>query len=111
MRLRTPLYEGDSIIRPGPAVEAESVGETDHTADFVQRDSEAVDLAKIEARARALRAVAIADYIERAWGWLGGTFDRARRRREEEYLARAQNLADLEDRLRKLERKGQLLHV
>jgi hypothetical protein len=111
VKLATPLYEGDSIIRPGPTAWADSVGEVHDTADFVQRDSASVDLAKIEARARVLRAAAVADYLARAWDWLGGQLDRARRRREEEYLARAQSLAELEDRLRKLERQGQLLHV
>jgi hypothetical protein len=37
--------------------------------------------------------------------------ERAHRRRVEEYLARAQNLAELERRLRKLERQGHVMHI
>ena len=111
MRLSTPLYEGDSIIRPGPASPGDGLARSNSTVDFVQRDSTDVDLSRMQARARALRAAVVADYLGRAWGWLGDRLARARRRREEEYLARSQNLADLEDRLRKLEREGRLLHV
>jgi hypothetical protein len=121
MKLQLPLYEGDSIIRYGPTTSPDPVAgqqQTHSTPKILQRSSPApaasspaLDIAEIEARARALRAAAIAEMAGRAWTWLGTYFERARRRRQEEYLARSQNLAELEHRLRKLERQGHLLHV
>ena len=121
MKLQLPLYEGDSIIRHGPTTSPEPVADQlqTHSTPKILRRSRALaapsrpalDIAEIEARARALRAAAIADLVSCAWSWLGGSFERGRRRREEEYLARAQNLAELEHRLRKLERQGHLLHI
>jgi hypothetical protein len=121
MKLQLPLYEGDSIIRYGPTTSPDPVAgqrQTHSTPKILQRSSmptatsgAALDISEIEARARALRAAAIAEMAGRAWTWLGTYFERARRRRQEEYLARSQNLADLEHRLRKLEREGHLLHV
>jgi hypothetical protein len=121
VKLQLPLYEGDSIIRHGPTTSQAPVAgqpQAHSTPKIVRRTIasaptglEALDSAAIEARARALRAAAIAEMAGRAWTWLGTCFERARRRREEEYLARSQNLAELEHRLRKLERQGHLLHV
>ncbi len=120
MKLEVPLYEGDSIIRHGPTTSSGPVAghpQAHSTPRALQRNIasatpvSALDIAAIEAKARALRAAAIADLTSRAWKWLGGYFERARRRREEEYLARSQNLAELEHRLRKLERRGQLMHI
>jgi len=121
MKIQLPLYEGDSIIRYGPTTSPDPVAgqqQAHSTPKIPQRSSTpaatsgcALDLPEIEARARALRAAAIAEMVSRAWRWLGTYFERARRRREEEYLARSQNLAELEHRLRKLERQGHLLHV
>jgi len=122
MKLQLPLYEGDSIIRYGPTTSPDPVAgqqQAHSTPKMPQRSNitaaatslPALNIAEIEARARALRAAAIADLVSRAWTWLGTYFERARRRREEEYLARSQSLAELEHRLRKLERQGQLLHV
>jgi len=121
MKLQLPLYEGDSIIRYGPTTSPDPVAgqqQAHCTPKILQRSSAPVatsgstlDIAEIEARARALRAEAIADLAGRAWTWLGTYFERQRRRREEEYLARSQNLAELEHRLRKLERQGHLLHI
>ncbi len=121
MKLQLPLYEGDSIIRYGPTTSPEPVADqrqAHSTPNLSQRSKAripasvpALDIAAIEAQARALRAEAIADLVTRAWAWFGSYFERQRRRRDEEYLARSKNLAELEHRLRKLERQGQLLHV
>ena len=119
MKLQVPLYEGDSIIRYGPTTSPEPVAgqrQAHSTPKILRRSSTAtsqpaLDIPEIEARARALRAAAIADLASRAWTWLGAYFERAHRRREEEYLARSQSLAELEHRLRKLERRGQLMHI
>jgi len=110
-------YEGDSTIRKGPTTSPEPLWQTDFTPLTLQRNIDsarpvsALDIAAIEARARALRATAVAEMVRDAWNWLGTYFERQRRRRDEEYLARARNRVELEQRLRKLERRGQLLHV
>jgi hypothetical protein len=114
MKIELPLYEGDSIIRHGPTTSQELVADqeqADSTLLVPQRNIGPVDILDIEARARRLRAAAIADMVSRFAKWLGASLERARRRREEEYLARAQNLAELEHRMRKLERQGHLLHI
>jgi hypothetical protein len=121
MRLEAPLYEGDGLIRPGPVVSDRSLsvrGETDMGAELVHRNtipdaapSEAVDIAAIEARARALRAATIAAWFARLGERLNEWLESARRRQAEEYLARAQSHAELEARLRELERRGYLPHI
>ena len=121
MRFRTPMYDGDSIIRPGPEVQptaSKPVIPADSTPKMVRRK---IDLPKaepvvfdsfeIERRARALRAAAMRSALISFWSWVERSFETARRRREEEYLARAQSVAELEARLRKLERSGQLVRV
>jgi hypothetical protein len=116
MKHEVPLYEGDSIIRHGPSTPPETRSgkeQVDSTADLLRRTKtpDALELIEIEARARALRAATIADLLGRFWTWLGMRLERAHRRRVEEYLARAQNLAELERRLRKLERQGHVMHI
>jgi hypothetical protein len=91
------------------------LGAKPQAAELVQRsiapevDSQAIR--EIEARARALRS-------ETVGGWLAALATRVtfwlesgRRRRDEEYLARAENHADLEGRLRELDRRGYAPHL
>ena len=121
MRFATPMYDGDSIIRPGPEASAEApeaVIPTDSTPKMVHRtielpkaDPMVFDSFEIERRARALRAAAMRSMLISFWSWVERSFEAARRRREEEYLARAQSIVELEARLRKLERSGQLVHI
>jgi hypothetical protein len=108
MKLATPLYEGDSIIRQGPRP-AETIDLEAHTTpNFVQRNSPAFQ--EIEALARAHRAVAVAVHANRFWRWLAAQFDGARRSHQEAYLAQSQSLAELERRMRELER-GSLMRI
>ncbi len=121
MRLEAPIYDGDSLIRPSPVVSDGSPsagGQAVVEADFVRRNidretvpCEGVDIAEIEARARALRAATIAAWFARLGERLNEWLEAARRRRAEEYLARAQSHAELEARLRELERRGYLPHI
>jgi hypothetical protein len=69
------------------------------------------DSFEIERRARALRAAAMRSMLISFWSWVERSFEAARRRRDEEYLARSQSVAELEARLRKLERSGQLVRI
>jgi hypothetical protein len=96
MRFPRPLYDydADSIIRSGSDPRSSQQGVT------------VADLSDAEARARALRAETIASLLRRLWAWLDKRAWRAQQRRVDEHLARAQNLPELEDRMRKLERDG-----
>jgi hypothetical protein len=114
------MYDGDSIIRPGPEAQPttpEVALKADSTPEMVQRntlpgaDPVAFDGFELERRARALRAAAIRSALVGFWAWVKRSTATARRRRAEEYLARAQSIAELETRLRKLERTGHLLRV
>jgi hypothetical protein len=115
------MYDGDSIIRPGPdpeSVTSEAPVPTHSTPKMVHRkialptsDPVVFDSFEIERRARALRAVAMRSALVSFWRWVERSFENARRRREEEYLAHAQSVAELETRLRKLERSGQLVRI
>lgn len=121
MRFATPMYDGDSIIRPGPEAQStapETVTESDSTPKMVHRkvapskdDPMVLDSFEIERRARALRAAAVRSALISFWSWVERSFETARRRRVEQYLARAQSIAELEARLRKLERGGYLVRV
>ena len=119
MRLTAPLYEGDSLIRSGPAFGADEVPATAGTAaevapEAVEPKADAVfevNETEIEARARAMRAAYISAMMGRLWDRFEAWLEKGRRTRDEEYLARAANLSDLEARMRKLERDGYVAHI
>jgi hypothetical protein len=66
---------------------------------------------EIERQARVLRAAAIGSALASFWTWVERLFESGRQRRAEEYLARAQSVAELEARLRKLERSDHLVRI
>jgi hypothetical protein len=68
----------------------------------------APDIVSVERTARRLRAAAIASLLERFFDWIDRSARNARRRRVEEYLAQSTDAADLERRMRQLERRGEL---
>ena len=121
MKFATPMYDGDSIIRPGPETSSaapETVTRTDSTPKMVHRkitlqkaDAIVFDSLEIDRRARALRAAAMRSALVSFWRWVERSFEGARRRREEAYLARAQSIVELETRLRRLERNGELVRI
>lgn len=109
MRLTAPLYEGDSLIRSGPAYGGDvppAVEPTPGAAPELE-----LDVAEVEARARALRSAYIGVLLRRLWERFEAWLENGRRAREEAYLARAENLADLEARMRRLEREGCVAHI
>lgn len=120
MKFAVPMYDGDSIIRPGPEPETEvpqAVIPSNSTPEMLQRkiipssELQEVDIAEIERQARALRAATVQSALVSFWSWAERFFETARRRRMEEYLARSQSIAELEARLRRLEREGNLVRI
>lgn len=116
MRFEGPLYEGDGLIRPGPAFANDQRGGVEAPVQepkMVQRGTSkrTVDLVEIESRARKMRAEFIGGWLARLGAWVTGWLESASRRRAEEYLARAQSHAELESRMRDLERRGYVPHL
>jgi hypothetical protein len=107
------LYEGDSLLRSGPGFGEDAETELAPATEPVREPAPVFELseAEIEARARAMRAKYVGELLSRAWARLEAWVEKGRRARDEAYLARAQNLADLEDRMRRLERDGYVPHV
>jgi hypothetical protein len=119
MRLTAPLYEGDSVLRSGPAFGADETATgagrgADTPAEPATKAAETVfelSVTEIEARARAMRAAYISAAVKRLWDRFEAWLEKGRRARDEAYLARAANLSDLEARMRKLERDGYVSHI
>ena len=119
MRLTAPMYEGDSVIRSGPAFGADEAPATaEIAAEVASKPAEAkagtvfeLNEVEIEARARAMRAAYISAMMGRLWDRFEAWLERGRQARDEAYLARAANLSDLEVRMRKLERDGYVAHL
>jgi hypothetical protein len=99
MRTAIPLYEGDGYLhyRDAPVL-----------APAAQQNAEAgnLDRRAIELQARALRREAIASMFRRLIGWIETKLQNAERRDVEAYLAQATDHADLERRLKEVERKN-----
>jgi uncharacterized protein DUF3563 len=97
MRTTYPLYEGDGYLHfratPASARKPELSG---------------ADIRAIEARARALRREAVSALLARFGQWLEAKLRPGVRRDVEAYLAQSTDHADLERRLRDVERKNQL---
>jgi len=89
-----PLYEGDGYLhfRNTPAA----------------RKPADVDVRAVEERARALRGKTIAGLLARFGQWLEARLRPGPRRDVEAYLAQATDHADLERRLRDVERRNEL---
>jgi hypothetical protein len=81
------MYEGDGILR---------------------KPNRWDRIAAYERRARRLRAIYIGGLFARLLDWLESKARAAWRRRAEHYLAQASDLADLERRMRTLERRREL---
>ena len=114
MRFEGPLYEGDSIIRSGPAFSDNPEVARKEPADkveMVQRDIRDLDMYEIEVEARAMRAAAVAEWTSKLAQRFSQWLESVRRTQAEEYLARAQTHAELEARMRELERRGYVPHL
>jgi hypothetical protein len=101
MRTAVPLYEGDGYLHYRRDAEVKAP---------VQRAAEAgdLDLQAVEQRARALRRETIARLFRRLGQWIETKLRNGKQRDVEAYLAKATDHADLERRLREVERKNPL---
>jgi hypothetical protein len=94
MRNIVPLYEGDGYLHyRGPAT---------------RKSAEPSDVRAIEQRARALRREEIAVLLRRAVEWFEAKLRDSQRQDVEDYLAKATDHADLERRMRDVERRTRL---
>lgn len=98
LNLRIPLYEGDGYLRLPRSPAASPQRESEHASD------EAIDLRAVERKARALKLVTVAKAFSQVFDWLEERYQRARWRDIDAYLSRSADHADLERRLKQLER-------
>jgi hypothetical protein len=94
------MYEGDGFLRDALA-RAAAPG-PDATADTSEPSR--ADIAEIERLARRMRADVIAGLFARVYGWFNRASWRAQQRDVEHYLSQASDAADLERRMRTLDR-------
>ena len=96
MRAAYPLYEGDGYLHYRNA----NVRST--------ADAETPDWHVVEQRARELRREYIGQLFSRLTAWFEARLQNAKRRDVEDYLAKSTDHADLERRLKEVERGGRL---
>jgi hypothetical protein len=102
---RVPIYEGDGLLRDTlarAAARAPAGGERAATESLEPSHDQ---IQEIERLARQLRADVIADFVVGAFRWIERVLWRAQRRDVEHYLSQATDAADLERRMRSLERQ------
>lgn len=116
MRITGPLYEGDGLIhlwagskRTAGALAKAGKGALRETERLQATTPAATDFSAIERGARRMRAAAVAWVVQNAFGAIERWAQRGRRREIDAYLAQATDPADLEHRMRQLERRGALL--
>lgn len=106
MNARVPIYEGDGLLH-------DALVRADRTARAAARtaapaeealDITRVDVHAIEREARAMRAEAIAGLFRKLWTAIERAMWRSQQRDLEAYLSKATDAADLERRMRALER-------
>lgn len=114
MRLYPPMYPDDSILRPGSVPGGNAVSAWDvalSRTPFVRSSMRAesapqpgVATAELERQARATRTAWVGSKLKSYYEALVRKFERAGQAELENYLAASQNLADLEERIRRYER-------
>jgi hypothetical protein len=114
MRLYPPIYPGDSILQPGifPGGDAVSTWERALSrTPFVRSNIRAesapetgVDAGTRARQARVGRSVWVGSKLKSYYEALVRKFEHAGQAEMENYLAASQNLADLEERIRRYER-------
>lgn len=100
MNARVPIHPSDDLLQVALANAAKPARSR---VEAIPEPSHA-DVQEIERRARALRAELIAHRFARFGRWIERAFWRAGQRDVEYYLSQATDAADLERRMRRLER-------
>src|SRR5476649_2231772 len=113
MRLYPPIYPGDNILQPGTVPGGDTMSAWDAAvsrAPFVRNNMRAesapergVDAAALQRQARATSRVWVGSKLKSYYEALVRKFERAGQAEMENYLAASQNLADLEERIRRYE--------
>lgn len=98
MNARLPMYEGDGFIRPGLATD-----QVPTTPSASLRESG--ELRSLEVEARRLRAEYVSGLIKGLMAWARDLPRGATRSRAEHYLSKSTDHADVERRIRTLERE------
>lgn len=93
MRVLTPIYEGDGLLHEAPR-SAGAPGTRSSPPDAATR------------AVAARRAEAMRRFFPKLFSWFADQFDNARMREVEQYLSQATDLCDLEERIRRLERRS-----
>ncbi len=114
MRLYPPMYPGDSMLRPGTVPGGDIVSAWNTAMfriPFVRSKIRAEEASGVGAEAaapkrhaRATPGVWVGSQLKPYFEALMRKFERAGQAEMENYLAASQNLADLEDRIRRYER-------
>jgi len=100
-----PMYEGDSIIRPGLAAGfADSIKPATPESVRTEPVIDIQDLARIDREAHRMRAEAVAALMSGGWKRLVAFIKGDGKSAEEQYLAQAKDLTELELRQRELAR-------
>jgi len=101
MKIRLPLYEGDGYLHyRGELVET--------TAPVQQPTPMQMQVPVIEQRAREFPSVAASEVFRRLAGWIELKIGKVKRRDIDAYLSQSTGHADLERRLKEIERNSQL---
>jgi hypothetical protein len=116
MKLYPPIYPGDNILQPGtfPGSGIAATGEMALSRAAFVRSTIAtekapepgMDIAAIEAQARAARAAWVGSKLKSFYQALVRKFESGAEADLEHYLAASQSLADLEGRIHRFERTG-----
>ncbi len=104
MNARVPLFDGGGELRDALAKAARPASTTPERGAPALRLLDSQERWEIERQARALRAQAIADLFGRFFRWIERALWRAQQRDLERYLSQSTSHADLERRMRELER-------
>ena len=117
MRLYSPIYAEDGILQPGtfPGGDVTKLGKIGDCRAGIVRSTNPVasaseparDIAATEKRTRAARNTWVGSKLKSYYEVLVRKFARAGQSELENYLAASQNLADLEDRIRRYQRRQQ----
>jgi len=99
---RMPMYEGDGYIHAGPAAGSAA-------NPPVQRPEHASETRNLEQQARRMRGEVVAELLGNLIAWLQRKAAESRSAALDDYLSHSTSLADIERRLREIERNGSFL--